>query len=83
MKRPTPCSARDWCGSTRAMCHRQQIWLAGLREQCRPEIDAPILLQSGHPDMIIPHKICRVHLLSKNEEVRVVKSHLHGPHRPN
>eukprot|EP00965_Chrysotila_dentata_P069556 2297573-Pleurochrysis_carterae.AAC.2 len=33
--------------------HRRQIGFASLREQCWPQINTPVLLESRNPDMII------------------------------
>eukprot|EP00965_Chrysotila_dentata_P243757 6205600-Pleurochrysis_carterae.AAC.2 len=54
----------------------RQLWLASLREDCWPEINAPILLQGGHPHVIVQCVIGRMHPLHANDEVSVMQNHL-------
>eukprot|EP00965_Chrysotila_dentata_P102049 3368642-Pleurochrysis_carterae.AAC.1 len=54
----------------------RQLRLAGLREECWPNINAPILLQSSHPHVIVQRVIGRMHPLHANDEVRLVQSHM-------
>eukprot|EP00965_Chrysotila_dentata_P096113 3175281-Pleurochrysis_carterae.AAC.1 len=55
---------------------RRQLWLAGLREECWPKINTAVLLQGGHPHVIVQRVIRRLHPLRENDEVRIVQSHL-------